>query len=293
MRTRGGKAAPPFVIRRLCRFLSSRPPKLGPLRRTDLFKVTASLSLSYDPPGETLKAFRQSKAMARALIGPLHGGREKCAVHDILLGAVAAPQRRFRWLAVRRDMADLEDPTIKVWHNAVPAEIGKWDPQALTHRIEFDFKGRPKDIEIQFLALGRSEHRSRFLNAKATGIWFDGADEIEESAFERALQIAGTWPQDEPPFPSILMTSLMPSEDHWLATRKDLTLFRQPGARTPYAENLKGRYASGEVDPGEYQRLTKLRRDDWIRHKIDAEWAESRAKRGFIQAVLDSYELAA
>jgi hypothetical protein len=254
------------------------------------------ISLSYSPPGETLRAFCASDALARALIGPLHGGRERCAVHDIVRRAYHSSQRRWRWLAVRQRMSDLEEETISHWHEVVPAgaAIGAWDPKGLTHKVGLaTTKGKPIDIEIQFLALDRTEHRQRYATARASAVWLDGADEVEERVFTRALELAGSWPQDEPPVPLVIMTGLMPSEDHWLQKNSEVTLFRQPGGRTPYAENMASRTPPGDNPEGHYQRLAKNRSPEWVKTYVDAEWATDKGKRSLAQLIAQSYEIAA
>jgi hypothetical protein len=253
----------------------------------------AGLSLSYDPPGETLRAFCKSNAVARGLIGPLHGGRELCAVHDILFRCVRSKQRRWRWVAVRQDMADLEEETIPAWHKAVAADIGDWDPKALSHKLSFQYQNHPKDIEIQFLALARTEHRARYLNAKTSGIWLDGAKELDARVFERALELAGTWPSDEPSPRLVLATSLMPPKDHWLATHSEISLFQQPGGRSPQAENMANRLPPGDNPPGHYQALARGRRPDWVRVQIDAEWDEASTKMGLAQSVVAAWAMRA
>lgn len=246
----------------------------------------ARLSLSYDPPGATLRAFRASPAMARGLIGPLGGGREECAVYDILLRAVDGPQRRWRWVAIRNDMGGLEEQTIAAWHKVVPESIGEWDPRLLRHRVGFQIKGRPKDIEILFFALDRPEHRRRLATIEATGFWLDGARDLEEGIFDRALEAVGSWPSDEAPAPGVICTSLMPLPDHWLALRPDLARFRQPGGRTPQAENLAER--GGSLKPGYYQRIATGRSPEWVRVMIDAEWAGQNGTPEEIQEKLDA-----
>lgn len=246
----------------------------------------AGLSLSYDPPGETLRAFRKSDAVARALIGPISGGRKTCAVHDILLRAAYSPQRRFRWIAVRLETERLEAETIAAWHKAVPPTVGDWDPKTLRHQLHFAYAGKPKDIDIQFLAMDRPEQRKRFNTIEATGFWLDGARDLDESVFEKSLELAGSWPLDEKANPSIICTSRMPGEDHWLASDDGHALFRQPGGRTAHAENLK------HLKPGFYQRLALGRTAQWVKTYVDAEWGSSRRAGSLEDLILKSYQVA-
>jgi len=227
------------------------------------------ISLSYQPPGETLRAFRASDAFARALIGPMQGGRRTCAVHDIMLRAAFGSQRRWRWVVVRADRTLLDEQTIAAWHRWVPASIGTWDARALRHQIAFVVGGKPRDLDIQLFAWDTPDHRRRLATIEATGFWLDGARELDESVFDRALDAAGLWPVDEPPAGLVICTSRMPASDHWLARRRELAMFRQPGGRSPQAENLQ------HLKPGFYQRAAARRSADRVRVEIDAEFGVS------------------
>jgi hypothetical protein len=227
----------------------------------------AGLSLKYAPPGATLKAFRDSPAMARGLVGPMLGGRKTCAVHDILLSAVYGRQMRWRWAVVHPLEDGLRDHTIRVWHRWVSPTIGSWDARGLRHRVELEVNGKPRDLDVTFFALDVRDHRKRLMMFETTGIWLDGARDIEEDIFDKALDLAGQWPLDEGGAnPKIIITSRMPLSTHWLARRPDLVLFRQPGGRTAQAENLTN------IKDGFYQRAIVGRSADHVRTEIDAEF---------------------
>lgn len=223
-----------------------------------------ALRLDYQPAGETLRAFRASKAAVRGLTGPIQGGRKTCAVHDILIRAAKAEQQRWRWVAVRADSSALEEQTIAAWHRWVPASIGQWDPRALRHRIGFDIGGRERDLDIVFLALDRIEHRRRLQSIETSGFWLDGADSLDRTVFDKALELAGGWPLDEAAEAPVICTSRVPAADHWLFWRPELTLFRQPGGRTARPENLE------HLTPGYYRRLARTRSPEWVAQYVDA-----------------------
>lgn len=254
------------------------------------------LSLSYDPPGATLKAFRASPATVRALIGPVQAGRKTCAVYDILLRAGSSPQRRWRWAVIAANDAALET-AIDVWHSVVPkVGFGDWDAKALRHQFGFAVPAggpggrmaRPKDLDLQFFAADRGEHRKRLAALEASGIWLVGARELDEGIFDQALAAAGSWPLDEPPAPAIILTSRMPDEAHWLAKRSDdggeIARFRQPGGRTTQAENIRN------LKPGFYRRLAAGRNPEWVRVHVDAEFSLARKSGSLEDAILRSYQ---
>jgi phage terminase large subunit-like protein len=229
-----------------------------------LRSVTDRLSLAYNPPGETLRRFRSSSAPVRALLGPIAGGRKTATAYDILLRAAGGGQRRWRWLVVAASQ-DGVDGAIAAWQSVVPPTIGAWDPRAATHRIACEIGHRQRDIELVFLSLDRPEHRRRWVSAEASGVWLVGARDLEEAALDRALATAGSWPLDEPARPLVIITSRMPRADHWLLRRPEITLFRQPGGRSPAAENLQ------HLPPGFYGRLAAGRPREWVAVHVDGE----------------------
>jgi phage terminase large subunit-like protein len=224
--------------------------------------------------------------MCRALIGPLGGGREKCAVYDLLTRSILSSQKRWRWLVLRADAATLEEQTIPLWHSVVSSETGEWDARAGRHAFKVQTReGKLTHFDVQFLALDRPEHRRRFATLEASGLWLDGARDIEKAVFERCLEIAGSWPQEEAAMPMILCTSLMPPADHWLALDPEVKLFRQPGGRSAEAENFKAK--GGELPAGHYERLAKGRSAEWVRVNVDAEWSGQAGTPEEITARLD------
>lgn len=226
----------------------------------------AGLSLKYAAPGETLRAFRASGAMVRGLVGPMLGGRKTCAVHELLRLAALDRPARWRWVVVNPDSDALRDHTIRTWHRWVSPRVGHWDERGLRHQIALEINGRPRDLDVTFLALDVRDHRRRLMNFETGGVWLDGARNIDEDIFDKALDLAGQWPSDEEANPKIILTSRMPLASHWSVRRREIVLFRQPGGRTPRAENL------ANLKPGFYQRAAVGRSPDWVRTEVDAEF---------------------
>src|SRR5579863_2173261 len=222
----------------------------------------------YVPPGATLAQFIRASAPATALIGPMHGGRRTCAVNKIVNLLIYGQQRRWRWIVVRSTQRLLDDETIPAWFRWVPMSIGQWEPRQRRFRLCVGIGEREHDLDLSFYALDIPAHRSALQNlSEISGVWLDGARELEESELNRALDLAGSWPPDEPPNPVILVSSRCPTHDsHWLVQRKDFTLFRQPGGRSPRAENLKN-LKGGQLY---YTRAAEGRSPERVQVEIDA-----------------------
>ena len=76
----------------------------------------------------------------------------------------------------------------------------------------------------------------------------------------------------------VIASSRMPTPGHWLITRSgeggDLKLFRQPGGRSPEAENVEHLRSRGR----DYESFTKGRPQEWVRVNIDAELGATAAE---------------
>jgi phage terminase large subunit-like protein len=240
------------------------------------------ISLNWTSPGPVSSAFAESQGFARALMGPMKGGRRWTAVADIILKPQQLArqglfQPRWRWLACAPDMAKLSK-TIDAWKARVPTDIGSWDEKALTHWVRYGIGQREGrivavELEIHFLSLDRPEHRKKLLQLPTTGIWLDWAKHYPEDILADAIDAAGTYPDslhEDALWSGVILTSRMPAEDHFLAKRQDIERYRQPGGRTHLAEG--GHYLPKNF----YQRqASRGKGDEWVRVNVDAEYGGS------------------
>jgi hypothetical protein len=230
------------------------------------------LRLDYQPPGETLQAFRQSDAVARAVIGPMGAGRKIAVLHDIVIRAFPADQVHHRWI-IAAASADQVMQVIDRVNEWVPPGVGDWDDKTWRRQLKLgDGNTTARVFDFQFLALDRPEHRRRFGSAETTGFWLVAARDLDEAIFQTALERAGTWPSgfDGGGRKQVIATSRMPRSDHWLMTRSDVALFRQPGGRTAEAENVEPR---GGLKRGSYERAAQGMDPARVATEIDAEFA--------------------
>ncbi|HEY1299225.1 MAG TPA: phage terminase large subunit [Stellaceae bacterium] len=238
----------------------------------------------YEPDGAQLRAFRASQAFARALIGPVYGGRKTCCIHEIIRRVQdARRQRHWRWLVVGPKADELDREIVPALRDALPPETG-WDAKG--HRLGLEYNLGDdilRRLEILALGLDQEADRKRFLAAEATAVWLVDARWLAEGVFDTALTIARkSFPaplQGGAEWSGVICSSRMPGPGHWLigrsldagGVRHDLALFRQPGGRTPEAENLGPLKAAGFS----YESLAELWPPDRVRVEIDAELGAS------------------
>jgi predicted phage terminase large subunit-like protein len=227
-------------------------------------------TVSYSPPGAQLAAFLKSDHRLRGLVGPVYGGRKSAAVYDIVTRAVRhRRQRGWRWVVVRQSRDELEAQTVRTVLHWM--RDGKYDEKKHRWAYLYDL-GDDVDrvLEIEFLAMEEAADRRRFANLEASAVWLDDARNLSEGILEDARLIAGRYPgglEGGTQWRGVIATSRMPLPGHWLVTRDDIELFRQPSGRSPEAENVENLKVKGFS----YAKLAEGEDPDWVARFVDAE----------------------
>lgn len=206
-------------------------------------------TIVYRPPGPVAKAFMQSSAFFRGIMGPFGSGKSTVCVMEILRRAQNQAagidgKRRSRWAVVRNTYPELRTTTIKTWHQWVPPTIGRWvDTGPPTHHIQ---EGE-LDLEVIFVSLDRPDDIAKLLGMELTGAWVDEAREVPKAVIDGLTGRAGRYPGPSLggcSWSGILASTNPPDSDHWwyrLAEEDHppgWEFYRQPGGLDPQAENL-------------------------------------------------------
>lgn len=235
------------------------------------------------PP--TIENFMRSDAFVRGLMGPFGSGKSVgCIMEMIRRGGEQAPGRdglrRTRWAVVRNSYPELRDTTRKTFEEWVPGakQAAGW------MESEFAFTYRRGDVEIEFLfrALDRPEQVKKLLSLELTGAWINEAREVPYQVIKMILGRLKRFPSmmdGGPSWSGLIMDTNPPDDDSWwykmfeeqAAEMRDLgkiAVFKQPGGRSPRAENLgHWEMKTGEV-VGHYkgQPYPGAR---WVKHLAD------------------------
>jgi predicted phage terminase large subunit-like protein len=230
-------------------------------------------------PGPVAAAFLASEALVRALIGPLRSGKKYVALLYILTLPLRHPgQRRWRWIVAAPTRDYLETYVIPGAESII-GDAGVWTRGAnpsvmleLNDRNGIAFAA----VEVVFFALDRPAERSRYANIETTGILLVDARKHIEGVFDDALASAGSYPVDGGGIErsDVLLVSRPARGDHFLSTRPEIERHRQPGGRTPNAENLFHLAEKGFS----YERAARNRPAEWVRTEIDAETGSNAAE---------------
>ena len=243
--------------------------------------MAEDLTIKYSPAGPTLKAFHQSDAFVRGLMGPIGSGKSTaCAVELVKLAGTqtVGPDgiRRSRFAIIRNTYPELKATTIKTWEQWIPRDLGRFamDPP-ITHHIRAD----GMDVEVMFLALDREEDQRKLLSLELSAAWINEAREVPKAILDTLTGRVGRFPSSRQGgcrHPCVIMDTNAPDTEHWwfrLAegeTPEDWEFFRQPSGDNSDAENTEN------LPPRYYERAVTGKDDDWIKVYVRGEY-------GFVQ----------
>lgn len=253
---------------------------------------------SYDPV-PTIRQFAHSDAFIRAIKGPFGSGKSSgCITEFPRRGQEQQPApdgvRRTRWTVVRNTNAQLEDTTIRTFHEWMPpAHFGRYTSS--DHRYVIN-RFPNCEIEILFRALDRPEHVRNLLSLDLTGAWLNEVREIPWAIVEAIQGRVGRYPKKSDggaTWSGIWMDTNPPDSDSkfykffeerdWLPHFETLknsgalpasvttpeqyaVIFNQPSGLSPKAENL------ANLPQGYYQRMQIGKKPEWIKVYVRGEY---------------------
>ncbi len=231
----------------------------------------------YQMPGPIVKAFMESEAFVRAIMGPVGSGKSTACALEIIRRAhyqKTGPDgvRRTRWCVIRNSYPELKSTTIKTWMDWVPAEYGKTNfDSPIIHHI----KTKELDIEVMFLALDRPEDMKKLLSLELTGAWVNEAREVPKAIIDALTGRVGRYPSVNMggcSWSGILMDTNPPDTESWWFKAAEVDrpdgweFFKQPGGQTPDAENI----ANLPIDY--YKRMIPGKDQEWINVYVHGEY---------------------
>ena len=248
----------------------------------------------YTPPGPIAEAFLHDPAFVSGIMGPIGSGKTTACIVKALLASARQPKdkqgrRRSRGAIIRNTFPELKTTTIKSWHEWVPQDCGRWQSEGPpTH-----FVSGPDglDMEVMFLALDRPEDVRKLLSLELTWAYINEAKETPKAILDGLTGRVGRFPPVRDGGcngPQILMDTNPPDSDHWwykLAEEQrpeGFAFHRQPGGRTPEAENLDN------LPPGYYTRAVAGKDADWIKVYVDGEYGFVRDGKPVYPEYVDS-----
>lgn len=268
---------------------------------------------SFKPQGPVGTKFLQDReSMIRGLMGPFGSGKTNLAYYDCFQWAVLAPVtnrrtsedqgfkpiRMFGAISIRDTYRNLET-LIKSWHGWASKQEGDWTGGAgdrpAKHVLEYDLvDGTRLEFLHEFRAIGDRSIEEAMLGAEFNWMFPNELTTLGIDILTYGVGRIGRYPRanlfdhDDPQIreqrvakrPARIVTDFNAPEvgsevyRYWEEQRPDnAKLYRQPGGRSPAAENLKN------LPPGYYDNMVtaNIHRPWWIRRFVDNEYGFSRA----------------
>lgn len=228
------------------------------------------VNINYDYSGSpTLQAFAKSNKFLRAVIGPFGSGKSSACVMEIIRrGHEQAPGidgiRRTRWAVIRNTYSQLQDTTIKTFHDWLPPSMfGEWRIADHDYKITA-FKG--VEIEVLFRALDNETHVKKLLSMELTGAWINESREVPWAIVDALTGRVGRYPAMKdggPTWYGVIMDTNPPDEEsdlyHVMEEERppNAEIFRQPSGLSEQAEN------KNNLVPGYYDNLAIGKTEEW------------------------------
>lgn len=248
-------------------------------------------SIEYTPP-PTVKAMLESRAVIRAIHGPLGSGKSAgCVMALTKLAAEIPPDkngiRRSRFAIIRNTARMLQDTTQKtVFDWLPPGAAGRFYSSQSRFMLKFG------DVESEwiFRPLDHPDDVRNLLSLELTGAWLNEYREIHPDILINLLGRLGRFPRASEPH-VIMDTNPPPQGSYWHSLFENQTpeqeqafaayaansdrplmqLFKQPGGRSPQAENLDN------LPRNYYDLLIAANADrgeNWVNVHVDAQYGE-------------------
>lgn len=256
--------------------------------------------VTYEPPGPVAKAFLESGAFIRGILGPIGSGKSVACIIELLRRAhlqVKGPDglRHTRFAIVRNTFPELRTTTLKSWLDWMPASFGKLTMSSpITHLVVND----EISMEVIFLALDREEDVRKLMSLELTACFLNEARYITKAVLDGATGRVGRYPSVRDggcTWAGIIMDTNPPDSESWwykLAEGVDLEMvaqtaelerelrikgllrwdqplmefFRQPSGLSPEAENIQN------LRPGYYQYASVGKTEDYVKVYVRGEY---------------------
>lgn len=249
--------------------------------------MTATFDIRYsyrDVP--TVKAFSESDAFIRGLMGPFGSGKSSGCVIECYKRSAMQPVGpdgviRARGAIIRNTYQQLRDTTIKTFHEWFPPHLfGHWRSSDHTyHMVMTAPDGTPMEVEVLFRALDRPDQLSNLLSLELTWAWVNEAREVPWTIIEALQGRVGRYPAKKSggaAWWGIFMDTNPPDEGSWWFRlfeenpQDNAAIFKQPSGLSGEAENLSN------LPPDYYGNLEKGKDPEFIKVYIDGQY-------GFVQ----------
>lgn len=239
----------------------------------------ADTNLVFDPP-PTLDAFMSSDAKARFVIGPYGSGKTYAMIQEVFRRCAEHPPgpdgiRRTRVAIIRNTLTSLKQSVIP--------DIEQMLGPVINYKVsESTIQIRVGDIHSDWLLLPLEDQKDqrRLLSLQLTFAWLAEFRELDYNIVSAVTGRIGRYPSralvkdywygifgETNPF-----SEDSPWYENLVLNKPELwEVFKQPGGRSPEAENVEN------LPPGYYEDISLGKPPEWVKVHVDAEYGDSLA----------------
>lgn len=214
-----------------------------------------------------------SDELVRLIIGPIGSGKSVTCCMELMARAYAQlPNeqgvRRSRWAIIRNTYRELQDTTLKTWHDWFDERLGHTSKQDMTWTLYGTLEdGTKVEAEFMFRALDKPNDVKKLLSLELTGAFINEAREVPKQILDMLVGRVGRFPSKRDGGASwygILMDTNPPDSDHWMYKLFEVdlpdnhTVFHQPSGTSEEAENV------ANLPDGYYQNMQAGKDQEWI-----------------------------
>lgn len=254
----------------------------------------------YQAPGPVARSFLNDRGRIRFIMGPQGSGKTTASLFDAVACASQMPagkdgHKHFAGVVIRDTYTNLWATTIRSWQKFFPPSVGNWQGavnRPAVHKLKFDdpiasrAAGGQRFIflEMHFKALAEQSVEDALRGSEFTWAYMNEADRLSEDVLTYLIGRIGRYPGqdmfDQPTdfFRGIVGDVNPPDTDSWIYSRFVEKLpplhrfFKQPGGRSPNAENMRGLPKGYYAD----QIAANAHNPWWIHRMVDGQFGYSR-----------------
>ena len=240
------------------------------------------------PSGRVASRYFKNLSPYQCIMGPVGSGKSTTNVMKLLSLAMFQPRdphdgvRRSRWAVIRNTKTQLNQTTIKTFHDYIPETYGRFRENNGSISHEFSLRhddGSRADVEVLFIPLDKEEDVQRLLSLELTGAFINEAREVPGGLINSLYARTGRYPSVANGgcfWHGIMMDTNSFDVDNWIykkfveAPADGWAFFRQPSGLSAEAENREN------LIPGYYENLCVGSPPEWVDMYVHAKFGYSR-----------------
>lgn len=270
------------------------------------------------PVGAVADAFREDRTFISTIMGPYGSAKTTTCFQKIINAAMwqrPGPDgvRRSRGCIIRNTERQLKANVMADWFAWFPKTKDNWNGDELKHTLRIDVPNLgPLHIEVLFRAMGELKAEEVFKGMALTWLWPNEVDTLDMAVIRYGIPRVGRYPMAKDggcAWSGVFCDMNAPDVDNWtydFLVNKNLDIpdellaqlqatygplfgiafHRQPGGRTPEAENLQN------LPAGYYERMMIGLSENETRRFVDNEFGAVNSGQPVFPEFIDRFHVA-